>query len=108
MGRARALTLLLTGELIDAAEALRIGLADRVVAPALVAETARALAIEVARNPRLAVRTIKQLVHLDDQADAADASAREADLFARTWISADHQEALDARKERRAPRFKGR
>jgi enoyl-CoA hydratase len=108
VGRARALTLLLTGELIDAAEALRIGLADRVVASGEVLATATALAREVARNPRLAVRAIKRMVNEDDRTDDAEARELEADLFARTWISADHQEALDARKERREPNFKGR
>jgi len=108
VGRARALTLLLTGELIDAAEALRIGLADRVVASGRVIEAATELAREVARNPRMAVRAIKRMVNEDDRTDDEQARELEADLFARTWISADHQEALDARKERREPRFKGR
>jgi enoyl-CoA hydratase len=108
VGRAKALTLLLTGELIDAHEALRIGLADRVVASSAVVEAATELAREVARNPRLAVRAIKQMVNEDDRTDDAAARELEADFFARTWISADHQEALDARKERREPSFKGR
>ena len=108
VGRARALTLLLTGELIDAAEALRIGLADRMVPSSQVMDAATELASEVARNPRMAVRAIKRLVNEDDRSDEEDARELEADLFARTWISADHQEALDARKERRAPRFTGR
>jgi enoyl-CoA hydratase len=108
IGRARALALLLTGELIDAAEALGTGLADRMVPSNQVMETATALAREVARNPRMAVGAIKRLVNEDDRADDKDARELEADLFARTWISADHQEALDARKERREPRFKGR
>jgi enoyl-CoA hydratase len=107
VGRARALTLLLTGELIDAAEALRIGLADRMVPGSQVMDAATELAREVARNPRLAVRAIKRLVNEDDRSDDEDARELEADLFGRTWISADHQEALDARKERREPRFKG-
>lgn len=108
VGRARALTLLLTGELIDAAEALRIGLANRVVPVSQVLDAARELAREVARNPPMAVRTIKRLVDEDDRSDEEQAREREADLFARTWISADHQEALDARKARREPNFKGR
>src|SRR5262249_35127546 len=65
VGRARALTLLLTGELIDATEALRIGLADRVVSPGNLLEAATALGREVARNPRLAVHAIKRLVDED-------------------------------------------
>ncbi|HLW72208.1 MAG TPA: enoyl-CoA hydratase/isomerase family protein [Candidatus Binataceae bacterium] len=108
VGRARALTLLLTGELIDAAEAGRIGLADQVVASAQVLATAEQLARTIASNPRMAVRAIKRMVNEDAAADDEQARAFEADLFAQTWISEDHQEALDARKERREPRFKGR
>jgi enoyl-CoA hydratase len=107
-GRARALTLLLTGELIDAAEALRIGLADQVVGNGEVLKAAFDLASNVASNPPMAVRTIKRLVDQDDRADDERARDFEADLFARTWISSDHQEALDARRERRDPFFKGR
>jgi len=69
--------------------------------------SAAALAGEVARNPRLAVRAIKQMVNEDDRTDSVEARELEADRFARTWISEDHQEALDARRERRQPRFKG-
>jgi enoyl-CoA hydratase len=108
VGRSRALLLLLTGELIDAAEALRIGLADRVVASDQVTVAAERLTRTIAGNPRMAVRAIKQMVNDDASMDDERVRAFEADLFAQTWISADHQEALDARKERRAPNFKGR
>jgi enoyl-CoA hydratase len=108
VGRSTALTLLLSGNLIDAAEALRIGLADRVVSAAEVLPAALELAGEIAQNPAMAVRAIKRAVNHDDGAGAEDDIAFEADLFARTWISPDHQEALAARKEKRAPNFRGR
>lgn len=107
-GRARALTLLLTGRLIDAAEALRIGLADEVVAHDQVMARALQTAQEIAANPPLAVRAIKQMVNADSPLDDEKIRAYEADRFAQTWISDDHQEALDARKERRDPKFSGR
>ena len=107
-GRARALRLLLTGDLIDAAEALRLGLADQVVASDQVMVQATALARAIAANPPLAVRAIKQMVNEDDLIDDERIQALEADRFARTWISEDHDEALVARKERRDPKFKGR
>jgi enoyl-CoA hydratase len=108
IGRSRALTLLLTGELIDAEEAQRLGLADRIVPPDKLMSTAFDLAGTIARNPRMAVRAIKRMIDIDDSSEDAPAREFEADLFAQTWISEDHQEALDARKENRAPRFKGR
>ncbi len=107
VGRSRALTLLLTGDLIDAERALRIGLATEVVPQTEVLARATGLARTIASNPRIAVRAIKRMVNEDDTADGEYIRALEADLFAQTWISGDHQEALDARKERRQPRFKG-
>jgi len=107
-GRARALRLLLTGDLIDAAEALRLGLADQVVASDQVMVQATALARAIAANPPMAVRAIKQMVNEDDLIDDERIQALEADRFARTWISEDHDEVLFARKERRDPKFKGR
>ncbi len=107
-GRARALRLLLTGDLIDAAEALRLGLADQVVVPDQVMAQATALARAIAANPPMAVRAIKQMVNEDDLIDDDRIQGLEADRFARTWISEDHDEALGARKERRDPKFTGR
>jgi len=108
IGRSRALTLLLTGELIDANEAYRIGLADRVVTPAEVLAAAMELAGQIARNPRLAVAAIKRAVDEGEHLEGEQAVAFEADLFARTWMTEDHWEALAARKEGRAPNFRGR
>ncbi len=108
VGRARALSLMLTGELIDAAEAYRIGLADRVVAPAEVVAAAIELGEQIARNPRVAVRAIKRAVDEGERLDGEAAMAFEADLFADSWMSEDHFEALAARREKRAPKFRGR
>jgi enoyl-CoA hydratase len=108
VGRSKALMLLLSGETIDAREAERIGLADKVVAPAEVLSASLQLAAQIAANPPLAVRTIKQMVNHDTGPGDQNAAVFEADLFARTWISGDHQEALAARKQKRAPNFRGR
>jgi len=110
VGRSRALQLLLSGDLIDAGEAHRIGLAEQVVPAGELLSTAMDLARQIARNPRLAVRAIKRAVNQDDEAfdRETDAVAFEADLFARTWISEDHNEAIEARKQKRAPNFRGR
>lgn len=108
IGRAKALMLLLGGELIDAREAERIGLADKLVPHGQVLAAAIELAREIASNPPLAVRAIKRAVNQDSATGDADSIAFEADLFAQTWISNDHQEALAARKEKRQPKFIGR
>jgi len=108
VGRARAMMLLLSGEAIDAREAERIGLAEKVVPTASVVPAALELARQIAANPPLAVRTIKRMVNYDASGSDEDAAAFEANHFARTWISEDHQEALAARKARRTPNFRGR
>ena len=109
VGRSRALNLLLSGELIDADEAYRIGIADKVVAACEVQTIAMDLAHQIARNPRLAVWSIKRAVNYDEVLDnEIDAAAFEADLFARTWISEDHQQAVEARKQKRASSLRSR
>jgi enoyl-CoA hydratase len=107
VGRARAIMLLLSGEAIDAHEAERIGLAEKVVPATQVVSAALDLAGQIAANPPLAVRTIKRMVNYDASTISPDAATFEADLFARTWMSEDHQEAVAARKARRAPIFRG-
>jgi enoyl-CoA hydratase len=107
IGRAKALMLLLSGALLDAREAERIGLADKVAPRGHVLAAAVELARQVAANPPLAVRAIKRAVNYDCATADGEAIAFEADLFADTWISTDHQEALAARKEKRPPRFTG-
>jgi len=108
VGRSRALDLLLSGDLIDAEQALSLGLADKILPPDQVLASALELARKIARNPRMAVSAIKRAVDRDEACYDEDSAAFEADLFARTWISDDHQEALAARKDKRAPNFKGR
>jgi enoyl-CoA hydratase len=101
IGRAKALMLLLSGELLDAREAERLGLADRIAPRGQVLAAALELARQIAANPPLAVKAIKRAVNYDCAWSEAEAIAFEAELFAETWISSDHQEALAARKEKR-------
>jgi enoyl-CoA hydratase len=108
VGRARAMMLLLSGDLLDAHEAERLGLADKVVPHGRVREAATELAQQIAGNPPLAVRAIKRAVNYDCAVSETEAAEFEAELFAETWISNDHQEALAARREKRPPRFSGR
>jgi enoyl-CoA hydratase/carnithine racemase len=108
IGRAKALMLLLSGELLDAREAERLGLVDRIAPRGQVLAAALELAHQIAANPPLAVKAIKRAVNYDCAGSEAEAIAFEAELFAETWISSDHQEALAARKEKRPPKFNGR
>ncbi len=108
VGRETAAELLYTGELIDAGEALRIGLVSRVVAHAELLPAALALAEKVAANPPLAVQRLKaglrEALDPDWQALGAWVSASLGALFQ----SEDHREGVRAFLEKRAPRYVGR
>jgi enoyl-CoA hydratase len=108
VGPARAKHYLLTGDSIDAVEAERIGLVNRVVPAADLRAEAQALAERLAAGPPLAVRYTKIAVNklVKEALNVAfDASAA---LELVTFRSEDHIEALAALREKRPPEFKGR
>jgi enoyl-CoA hydratase len=108
VGKGRALELLLTGEMIDAAEALRIGLVNRVVpADRLLAE-ARALAARIAGKGQVAVRLAKEAVVNGLEMESLRAAACEADLFALCFATEDQKEGMRAFLEKRPAHFKDR
>ncbi|WP_259314510.1 enoyl-CoA hydratase/isomerase family protein [Capillimicrobium parvum] len=106
-GRGGALLLLLTGEPVGAAEALRMGLVDQIVPAGELMPAAVRLAERIAANGPLAVRAIRDLVRAQDErllaAAIADAERRLEDVLA----SDDLREGLAAFSERRAPAFTG-
>jgi enoyl-CoA hydratase len=107
VGRGRALDLLLTGRTIDAQEALRLGLVDRVVpAPALLDETL-GLAASLAQKPVAAVRGILAAVRggLDSTLDSG--LSIEASMFGLVSATADMREGVEAFLQKRTPVFKG-
>jgi len=101
VGRSIALRLMLTGEVIDAAEAMHIGLVDSVVEPGSARDSAIALAQQMAANPHEAVRAIKHQVSKGQRLVGDRAIEFEADSFARTWVSDAHLKAIGAWKRRR-------
>jgi enoyl-CoA hydratase len=107
VGRGRALDLLLTGRQIDAAEALRIGLVERVTSRASLDEEVQALASELAGKPPLAVRSILDAVRRGAEMPAAGANAFEASLFGMLGTTADMREGTRAFLDKRVPVFKG-
>ncbi len=106
IGQSRAMDLLLTGRLIDTAEAARLGLIHRIVpAGQPVLQTARAWAAELMALPRQALASTKALVHVAAHATLDETYAAETRLFTRLWASPNHLEALAAFREKRPPRF---
>jgi enoyl-CoA hydratase len=107
VGRGAALKLLLTGAVIDAAEALRIGLVDEVVPAAELMQRAEILAGEIATQAPLAVAETLRAV--DEGLDVALdlALLREADRFGHLCDTADKAEGTKAFLEKRKPVWKG-
>ena len=108
VGRGRAMELLLAGHQIDAAEAYRIGLVDRVVGREELMPAAVALARELGAKAPVAVRAILEAVHKGLQMPFAEAQAYEATLFGLVATTEDMQEGTRAFLEKRKPAFRGR
>lgn len=108
VGHQTAQELLLTARRVDADEALRLGLADRVVAPEHLLAEARALAASIAANAPQAVRAVRALLRGDLADQARAAMARERVEQTRLARTTDHAEGVAASIERRTPSFTGR
>lgn len=106
VGYARAMDLLLSGRVISAQEALTLGLVNRLCPSGEALHCALALAEQIARAPRLAVRGVKEVLRGYLTLPAEAARARERQVFARLWASADHAEASAAFLEKREPDFR--
>jgi enoyl-CoA hydratase len=108
IGTGRALELLLTGEQIGAAEALRLGLVNRVVPPADLMPEAHKLAATIAGKAPVAVRYILEAVRCGMQQPLGDAQAFEATLFGLVASTEDMREGTRAFLEKRAAEFRGK
>ena len=108
VGKGRALELLLTGAPVSAAEALRIGLVNRVVPASELMTAVRQLASELARQAPVAMRYILDAVNHGLEMPTADGLHLEATLFGLVAASDDMREGTRAFLEKRKPEFKGR
>jgi enoyl-CoA hydratase/carnithine racemase len=108
VGHARAAELALTGDMIDAAEALRIGLVSRVVPDAELLEAARAIAARIAANPTQAVRMTKRLLWEARTANLESILQLSAAMQALAHETDDNREAMAAFLEKRPPSFTGK
>jgi enoyl-CoA hydratase len=108
VGRGRALQLLLTGELIDAAEAFRIGLVNRVLPADDLLAAATAMMTQMLANGPLALAMTIDAVQRGTEASLEEGLALEADLFAVLSSTADMREGTQAFLEKRPPAFAGK
>jgi enoyl-CoA hydratase len=108
IGKSRAMEMILTGEPMEAAEALSRGLVSRVVPDELVVEDALALAATIAMRSPIALRVAKEAVNAAYELPLTDALAHERRLFYLLFASEDQKEGMAAFLEKRAPDFKGR
>ena len=103
-----AMEMILTGDPIDAAEALRVGLVNRVLPREELMPAARELALRIAARGPLAVRAAKRAVFEGLALGLAGGMAHEDELFRRVAASEDAQEGPRAFAEKRRPVYKGR
>jgi enoyl-CoA hydratase/carnithine racemase len=103
VARKHALEMLLTGEPVPAAEALRIGLINRVVAPGSERTEALALAHLIASKPRAVVKTGKEAFYRQIEMDLAAAYAYAAEVMVANLLAREAQEGIAAFVEKRPP-----
>jgi enoyl-CoA hydratase/carnithine racemase len=107
VGAARAKELILAGRRVDAAEALSIGLANRVVPLSTLLVAARDLARQIAANAPLAVRQAKHAIDAGLDAALADGLELEQKAYEPLLGTRDRLEGLQAFTEKRSPRYTG-
>jgi len=108
VGRAKAMELMLTGEAITAAAALRIGLVSRVVPAKEVLDVALEMGREMAGKALMALRYCKEAVYKGLDMTLAQGLQLEGDLYFLLHTTDDRAEGITAFKEKRRPKFKGK
>jgi enoyl-CoA hydratase/carnithine racemase len=108
VARKHAMEMLLTGDLIDAEEARRIGLVNRVVPAGTERDTAFALARQIASKSALTVKIGKEAFYRQLEMSLADAYAYAADVMVENMLARDAEEGIGAFIEKRPPRWEDR
>ena len=105
VGLGRAMELLMTGDFVDAQEAHRIGLYNRVVPAERLTEEGRAWAERLARGPSFGLEVTKRMVLREAAMDVESAMAAEVEIQAACMLAPDFRQAYEAFRAKREPRF---
>jgi enoyl-CoA hydratase len=108
VGTGTAKYLCMTGEMIDAQEAARLGLVQKVVVADQLLDEAKRLAKQLAQKAPIALRYIKKAVDIGTETDLSAGLNLEASYFGLTFNTDDRVEGMDAFLEKRPPRFTGK
>lgn len=108
VGLGQALRLILTGDMIDAREAEKIGLVDQVVPADELRETTLELAQKMASMSPLTLRVAKESVRASQRMGIEEGILYERDLFCLCFSTEDKEEGVEAFLEKRKPHWKGR
>ncbi len=105
VGAGMAKQLLFTADVIDANEALRIGLVNQVVEPETLMDTVKAIAKKITSKGQIAIRLTKVAANEGTQTDIDRAMSIEADAFGLCFATADQKEGMTAFLEKRKANF---
>jgi enoyl-CoA hydratase len=108
VGKSKAMDMILTARMMDAAEAERAGLVSRVVAGDALLDEARAAAAKIASQSPLAVMMNKEMVNVALETTLTEGVRFERRLFHSLFAFEDQKEGMSAFVEKRKPDFKGR
>ncbi len=108
VGTAKARELYLTADIVDAQQALALGIVNRVVPDVRLEDETMALAARLARGPRIAYRYMKRNFNAAESGTLKDLLDLEAWHHTRCGMTEDHREAAKAFVEKREPVFRGR
>lgn len=108
IGKNMAKYLCMTGEMIDANEAYRLGLVQKVVPHEELLDEAKKCAATLAKKAPLAIRYLKKAIHAGNEVDLETGLQLEASYFGVTFDTEDRIEGMDAFLEKREAQFKGK
>ena len=108
VGLSKALELVYSGEIIDAQEALRIGLVTKVVPHEELLPTVREMALKFSKGAPLSQRWSKQLIYRGMERDLETHAAFTSQLLGMAFQTEDHKEGVASFLEKRDPVFKGK